>query len=121
MPGPAPKPESKRRRYAKPKSYGAADPTTAPAAHPSTDGRKLDIDNPHPLIAGIWETVQSSCEAAFYSDGDWQRLRLELWFANHTMCSGRPSGQDWAAIQRPCVDQDRRPNPGQHRQLLQPN
>jgi hypothetical protein len=32
MPGPAPKPESKRRRYAKPKSYGAAEPTTAPAA-----------------------------------------------------------------------------------------
>jgi hypothetical protein len=34
MPGPAPKPDSKRRRYAKPKSYGAAQPTTAPAAIP---------------------------------------------------------------------------------------
>jgi hypothetical protein len=32
MPGPAPKPDSKRRRSAKPKSYGDATPTTAPAA-----------------------------------------------------------------------------------------
>jgi hypothetical protein len=43
--------------------------------------------------------VQHSCEAAFYSDGDWERLRLELWFANHTMSSGRPSGQAWDAVQ----------------------
>ena len=30
---------------------------------------------------------------------DWQRLRLELWFANTTMASGRPSAQAWDAIQ----------------------
>ena len=48
----------------------------------------------------IWDTVQQSCEAAFYSETDWERLRLELWFANHTMASGRPSGQAWIAIQR---------------------
>ena len=46
-----------------------------------------------------WNTVQHSCEAAFYSETDWERLRLELWFANHTMASGRPSDQAWAAIQ----------------------
>ena len=47
----------------------------------------------------IWDTVQQSCEAAFYSETDWERLRLELWFANHTMVSGHPSGQAWIAIQ----------------------
>ena len=119
MPGPPPKAPSKRSRYGTPASYGAVQPTTTPAAAHAV--RELGIDNPHPLIAAMRDTAQSSCESAFYSDGDWQRLRLELWFANHTMCSGRPSGQDWAAIQRPCVDQDRRPNPGEHRQLLQPN
>jgi hypothetical protein len=97
MPGPAPKPDSKRRRYAKPKSYGDASPTTAPAAA-HEDGRKLGFDA-HPLITSIWDTVQSSCEAAFFSETDWERLRLELWFANHTMASGRPSGQAWIAIQ----------------------
>src|SRR6476620_5937454 len=98
MPGPVPKPASKRRRRNVPVSYGAAQPTTAPAA-PPVDGRSLGIDNPHPLIALLWNTVQSSCEAAFYSEADWARLRLECWFANHTMGSGRPSGSAWAVIQ----------------------
>jgi len=36
--------------------------------------------------------VQSSCESAFYSEADWERLRL--------MRSARPiSGHTWAAIQ----------------------
>ena len=47
----------------------------------------------------MWDTVQHSCEAAFFSPTDWERLRLELWFANHTMASGRSSGQAWIAIQ----------------------
>jgi hypothetical protein len=96
--GVPPKPDSKRRRYAKPKSYGAATPTTAPAADPTTT-RVLGIDDPHPLIASLWDTAQDSCEAAFFSETDWERLRLELWFANHTMACGRPSGQAWIAIQ----------------------
>ena len=97
MPGPAPKPDSKRRRYGKPKSYGAAEPTTAPAA--ASVDRVLGIDDPHPLIASLWDTVQESCEAAFYSDCDWVRLRLELWHANREMASSRPSAQAWEAIQ----------------------
>jgi hypothetical protein len=92
------KPPSKRRRANKPKSYGEADPVTAPAAD-CADPRELGIENPHPLIASMWDTVQHSCEAAFYSEADWQRLRMELWFANHTMVSGRPSGSAWEAIQ----------------------
>lgn len=64
------------------------------------DGRSLGIDNPHPLIASLWNTVQSSCESAFYSEADWERLRFELWYANQAMRSPRPiSGHTWAAIQ----------------------
>ena len=95
--GVPPKPESKRRRRNVPKSYGSASPVTAPAAA-HEDARKLGFDA-HPLIASMWDTVQSSCEAAFFSESDWARLRLELWFANHTMASGRPSGSAWEAIQ----------------------
>ena len=95
--GVPPKPESKRRRRNVPKSYGAATPTTAPAADPTTT-RTLGFDA-HPLIAQMWNTVQTSCEAVFFSETDWERLRLELWFANHTMASGRPSGQAWIEIQ----------------------
>jgi hypothetical protein len=95
--GPVPKPASQRRRYAKPASHGAAEPTTAPAAEKKP--RVLGISSAHPLIAAMWETVQESCEAAFYSATDWERLRLELWFANHTMSSGRPSAGAWEAVQ----------------------
>jgi hypothetical protein len=96
--GPVPKPDSKRRRYAKPKSHGAAGPTTAPAA--DTTPRELGIDNVHPFAAALWDTVQQSCEAAFYSEADWVRLRLELFYAN-TLLAGRrqltPSA--WSAVQ----------------------
>ena len=95
--GPAPKPASQRRRYAKPQSHGAAEPTTAPPAKLSD--RQLGIDDAHPLIMAMWDTVQQSCEAAFYSEADWQRLRLELWFANRTLASGQPSANAWTAIQ----------------------
>ena len=98
MPGPAPKPDSKRRRYGKPKSYGAAEPTTAPAAS-GPGPRELGINDPHPLITALWATVQSSCEAAFFGEADWARLRMELWFADRTMASGQPSANAWAAIQ----------------------
>jgi len=99
MPGPAPKPESNRRRYNKPRSYGAAEPTTAPAAQP-IDGRQLGIDDPHPLIAAMWDAVQSSCESTFYSEADWARLRLELWYVNRAMATPGPvSGHTWSAVQ----------------------
>ena len=98
MPGVAPKPASKRRRRNVPASYGAAQPTTGPAA-PAQD-RALGVDNPHPLVVSMWDAVRSSCEARFYSEADWVRLRLELWNANRAMTAARPpSGHTWAAIQ----------------------
>jgi hypothetical protein len=60
----------------------------------------LGIEEPHPLITSLWETVQTSCEATFYSETDWQRLRLELWYTNQAMSSGKPLyGHTWGAIQ----------------------
>jgi hypothetical protein len=94
-PGRPPNPQRRRRNI--PKSYGAAVPTTAPAAKPAA--RELGIDGAHPLIAALWDAVQTSCEATFYSDADWVRLRLELQFANHIMASGRPSARAWDAVQ----------------------
>jgi hypothetical protein len=64
--GPAPKPASKRRRYTKPASYGSASPTAAPAAA-HEDARKLGFDA-HPLITQMWNTVQTACESAFFSE-----------------------------------------------------
>jgi hypothetical protein len=99
MSGVAPKPPSKRRRRNVPKSYGAAEPTTAPAAA-GVGARSLGIADAHPLVADLWDAVQTSCEATFYSEADWERLRFELWYANAAMTSSRPaSGHTWAAVQ----------------------
>jgi hypothetical protein len=90
MPGPAPKPASKRRRYNRPASYGSATPATAPAAATEV-ARELGIDDADPLVQDLWDAIQTSCEATFYSEADWVRLRWELWYANRIMASGLPS------------------------------
>ena len=102
MPGVAPKPASKRRRRNVPASYGAAEPTTAPAA-PSHD-RELGIDNPHPLIVDMWDAVQTSAEARFYSEADWVRLRLELSNASRVMQTARVSPTAWQTVQHSLSD-----------------
>jgi hypothetical protein len=51
-------------------------------------------------VADLWNAVQTSCEATFYGEADWERLRLELWYANAAMTCGRPlSGNTWPTIQ----------------------
>ena len=96
MPGPSPKPASKRRRANKPRTWGAAEPVTAPA--PGVQDRELGLEDPHPLVVSMWENIQKSCEATFYSEADFARLRMEMWFANETM--RRPSAVAWQQVQR---------------------
>ena len=63
MPGPSPQP-TKRRRYNTPKSYGAAEPVTAPAAEISA--RELGIDGTvHPLVRDMWRVAGLMREQVF--------------------------------------------------------
>jgi hypothetical protein len=95
--GPAPKPESKRRRANVPASYGLANPTDGGTAAK----QPAELGFPaHPLINDMWETLGRSIEGQFYSEADWQRVRLELHFANRVIRSrGRPSGTMWSVVQ----------------------
>ena len=52
--GVPPKPASKRRRRNVPRTYGAAEPITAPAG---VQDRELGIDTPHQLVADMWKVV----------------------------------------------------------------
>jgi len=79
-----------------PASYGVASPTTAPAA--SSHDRALGFDA-HPLVIDMWAALAVSCESRFFSCADWERARWELWYANQSMVSGRPTGSAWEAIQ----------------------
>jgi hypothetical protein len=93
--GPAPKPASQRRRRNTPKSYGAAE---AVVAGQGDEQPPLGFDA-HPLVTDLWAALAQSVESSFYSAADWQRARMELWFADRSMASGQPSANAWAAIQ----------------------
>jgi hypothetical protein len=98
MKGPTPKPPSKRRRANPPASYGAATPITVPAA--SVQDRELGFDNPHPMVTRMWDALQTSAEARFFSVADWERARFELLYANSLLTSGKPiPGNAWAQVQ----------------------
>ena len=95
--GPAPKPASQRRRRTKPESYGAAEPTIAGQAD---EQPPLGFEA-HELVVDLWAALGRSVESSFYSAADWQRARLELWFANRIMSSAQvPSAHQWSAVQR---------------------
>jgi hypothetical protein len=96
--GPPPKPASKRRRRTPPASYGAAHPTVGPAA--AAGPHDLGFNSPHPLVARLWVTLQTSAEARFYSPADWQRASLELLHVNELLTSGKPiPAASWAQVQ----------------------
>ena len=102
MAGIGPAPARKRRRTNTPRTWGAAEPTTVPAA--GVQDRELGLEDPHPLVVSMWENIQKSCEATFYSEADWARLRLELWYANEVMRNPRPTGQAWTQVQHGLSD-----------------
>ena len=53
----------------------------------------------HELVVDLWSALGRSVEGQFYSAADWQRARLELWYADMVMRSGQPSANAWSAIQ----------------------
>ena len=96
MPGVPPKPESKRRRRNVPASYGAAKPVVAAGTAAAQPDLGFDA---HPLVVDMWAALAVSAESKFFSHADWERARWELWYANQSMVSGRPTGSAWEAIQ----------------------
>ena len=96
MPGPPPKPASKRRRYNKPASYGLAEPTVAgdAAVQPRLGFRA------HKLVTAMWKALGGSVEAQFFSTADWQRARWECWYANQLMTGQQAlTANGWNVVQ----------------------
>lgn len=98
--GPAPQRNSQRRRRNKPASYGAAEPVMTPAA---AFRPELGIVDPTPQIRDLWNALQISAEAKFYSDADWHRVRIELAFGDQLVARLRAgeqvSAQKWQQFQ----------------------
>lgn len=93
--GPVPKRSEDRRRANKPESQGAAETVSAVAGdRPAELGFEA-----HPIVQRLWDVLGESAEAKFYSAADWQRVRLELYYASYTLSSDKISSMAWAAVQ----------------------
>ena len=94
--GPAPKPDSQRRRAQTPVSYGLAEPIVAgTAAQQPTLGFTA-----HKLVRDMWKALANSVESQFYSDADWERARMELWYMNGLLTGERPlTAPAWSTVQ----------------------
>jgi hypothetical protein len=93
--GPVPKRSEDRRRANKPESQGSAETETAEAGErPESLGFEA-----HPIVQRLWDVLGESAEAKFYSAADWERVRLELFYASYTLNADKISSMAWAAVQ----------------------
>lgn len=97
MSGPPPVLDSKRRRANKPASYGEAEAEVAGEAAPPP--RELGILGADQMITDLWESLQRSAEARYYSEADWHRVRLELRYGNSILGTKRPGAEAWKTFQ----------------------
>jgi hypothetical protein len=53
-----------------------------------------------PLIGDMWLALGDSVEGGYFSAADWQRARMELWFANKVVSGVEAAtASKWATIQ----------------------
>ena len=54
----------------------------------------------HKLVRDMWNALGRSVESQFFSSADWQRARLELWYANGLLNGERPlTAPAWSVVQ----------------------
>ena len=59
----------------------------------------LDLDEVHPLARELYESLQGSPEARFFTPAVWQRVRVHIAVLSKLLGSGRMSSQMYAALQ----------------------
>ena len=48
----------------------------------------------------MWNSLSTSVEGQFFSDADWQRARMELWYANGLLTGERQlTAPAWSVVQ----------------------
>jgi hypothetical protein len=94
--GRPPVPDSQRRRRNKPASYGLAESVLAGQARAQPD---LAF-KAHTMITDLWTALGKSVEGQFYSDADWQRARLEMFYLNGLLTGERSlTAPAWSVVQ----------------------
>jgi len=93
MQGPVPKRSSERQRRNAPEMEITTIEVEGPSPQPD-----LGLDNPHPIIADMWESMGRSAQSEFYEPSDWQFARFTLHFANQLVWNQRPSAQMFQGV-----------------------
>lgn len=91
--GPVPKRSSERERRNKPDFEITTIETDGDVLMP-----ELGIENPHPIVSDLWDSLGMSAQNEYYEPSDWQYARFTLHFANQLLWSARPSAQMFQGI-----------------------
>lgn len=59
---------------------------------------ELGINNPHPLLKDLYESMKTSAQSKFYEPSDWAKARITFHFLNKQLRSSKPSAQMVAAL-----------------------
>ncbi|UBI10036.1 hypothetical protein LA324_05350 [Corynebacterium coyleae] len=59
---------------------------------------ELGIENPHPIVADLWDSLGMSAQQQYYEPSDWQFARFTLHFANQLLWTSRPSAQMFQGV-----------------------
>lgn len=97
--GPVPKRSEERIRRNKPEIEITKIQAVGPAAQPY-----LGFDNPHPIIADLWEAMGESAQSEYYEPSDWEFARYVLHFADGLLKSSRPSAQMFQGVNSALAD-----------------
>lgn len=91
--GPVPKRSSERERRNKPDYEITTIDIDGDVIMP-----ELGIENPHPIITDLWDSLGMSAQQQYYEPSDWQFARFTLHFANQLLWNSRPSAQMFQGI-----------------------
>lgn len=58
----------------------------------------LGLEEPHPFIVDMYQSLSESGQAKYYEPSDWQYARFTLHFADSLLKSSRPSAQLLASV-----------------------
>ncbi len=59
---------------------------------------ELGLENPHPIITDLWDSMGRSGQAKYYEPSDYEYARFILHFANGLIWAKRPSAQMFVGI-----------------------
>jgi hypothetical protein len=65
---------------------------------------ELGLDNPHPLVVDLYESLKDSGQSKYYEPSDWAHARIVCHFLDRQIKTSKPSGQMLAVLHSMMTD-----------------